>query len=176
VPAGFDAVIAEGMAKGPDQRYATTIELGNAARDAITVPIQRPTPIPPILPATQQASLPPTQRAGNRVTARPRALMAGSLTPAEPAPPPPPPTPTKAGGIDRRTTTTLVAGAIALVAVIAAVIGISAVGKHGPSGSSPTSSSLPTSSQRSYAAQVLPFTGLSNPSGLARRLPSCAQA
>jgi serine/threonine protein kinase len=64
VSAGFDAVIAKGMAKGPDQRYATTIELAHAARDAITVPIQRPTPIPPTLPATEQASLPPTQRAG----------------------------------------------------------------------------------------------------------------
>jgi hypothetical protein len=49
--------------------------------------------------------------------------------------------------------------------VIAAVIGISAVGSHGPSGSSPTSSSLPTSSQRSYAAQVLPFTASATPAG-----------
>jgi serine/threonine protein kinase len=55
VPAGFDAVIAKGMAKGPDQRYATAIELANAARDAITVPIQRPTPGPSTLPATEQA-------------------------------------------------------------------------------------------------------------------------
>ena len=32
------------MAKDPNQRYATTIELANAARDAITDPIARPTP------------------------------------------------------------------------------------------------------------------------------------
>jgi serine/threonine kinase PknH len=39
VPAGFDAVIATGMAKDPDQRYATTVELANAAQEAITTPL-----------------------------------------------------------------------------------------------------------------------------------------
>ncbi len=42
VPAQFDEVIATGMAKGPDQRYATTIELANAAHDAITTPLAPP--------------------------------------------------------------------------------------------------------------------------------------
>jgi serine/threonine protein kinase len=39
VPAQFDTVIAKGMAKDPDNRYVTTVELADAARDAITVPI-----------------------------------------------------------------------------------------------------------------------------------------
>jgi serine/threonine-protein kinase len=38
-PAEFDAVIAKGMAKHPEQRYPTTVELARAARDAITTPI-----------------------------------------------------------------------------------------------------------------------------------------
>src|SRR6201993_2734479 len=42
VPAQFDPVIATGMAKDPDQRYATTVELASAAHDAITTPILRP--------------------------------------------------------------------------------------------------------------------------------------
>src|SRR6201984_2837753 len=41
VPAQMDAVIATGMAKDPDQRYGTTVELANAAHEAITVPIRR---------------------------------------------------------------------------------------------------------------------------------------
>jgi serine/threonine-protein kinase len=39
VPAQVDEVIATGMAKDPKQRYATTIELADAAQDAITAPI-----------------------------------------------------------------------------------------------------------------------------------------
>src|ERR1700736_4567371 len=60
VPAQFDQVIARGMAKDPDQRYATTVELANAARDAITVPIQRPAPSPTADPPTERAPSPVT--------------------------------------------------------------------------------------------------------------------
>src|ERR1700758_1801425 len=67
VPAQFDPVIATGMAKDPDQRYATTVELASAAHDAITTPIPRTaqnlrtspafvtTPAPPT-PATEPAA------------------------------------------------------------------------------------------------------------------------
>jgi Protein kinase domain len=37
LPSQIDQVIATGMAKDPDQRYATTVELADAARKAITV-------------------------------------------------------------------------------------------------------------------------------------------
>jgi serine/threonine protein kinase len=60
VPAQFDQVIATGMAKDPDDRYATTVELAAAARDAITVPIPRPAPKPatPHPPSTEPAPNP----------------------------------------------------------------------------------------------------------------------
>jgi serine/threonine-protein kinase len=42
LPEPLDEVIATGMAKDPDNRYATTVELASAAHDAITTPIPRP--------------------------------------------------------------------------------------------------------------------------------------
>jgi serine/threonine-protein kinase len=78
VPAQFDAVIAKGMAKEPNQRYSTTIELADAARDAITVPVPRPATAPTLLARTEQP--------GNRVIAQPTTAKAESPTPAKPAP------------------------------------------------------------------------------------------
>ncbi len=42
VPPAVDQVIATGMAKDPDNRYATTVELADAAHDAITTPLAAP--------------------------------------------------------------------------------------------------------------------------------------
>jgi serine/threonine protein kinase len=42
MPPQLDEVIATGMAKDPYQRYATTVELSDAARNAITVPTRTP--------------------------------------------------------------------------------------------------------------------------------------
>jgi serine/threonine-protein kinase len=58
LPAQLDEVIATGMAKDPDQRYATTVELATAARDAITVPIRPLTPSPAPEPPTEPAPSP----------------------------------------------------------------------------------------------------------------------
>jgi tRNA A-37 threonylcarbamoyl transferase component Bud32 len=55
VPVEVDEVIATGMAKDPDQRYATTVELAGAAHDAITGPIG----LPARDPATRAAFIPP---------------------------------------------------------------------------------------------------------------------
>ncbi|MFZ0906650.1 MAG: DUF6131 family protein [Mycobacterium sp.] len=60
LPPQLDGVIATGMAKDPDQRYATTVELDNAAHDAITAPLA-----PPSAP-TLLADAPPTTPAPAR--------------------------------------------------------------------------------------------------------------
>jgi serine/threonine-protein kinase len=96
VPEQIDQVIATGMAKDPDNRYATTVELADAARDAITVPIPRPTPTvppeppraasvptaPPPIPAEDQTpspTQPPTEPAA--VTSAPPTIPAPHRTP-----------------------------------------------------------------------------------------------
>ncbi len=97
VPAQVDEVIATGMAKDPNQRYATTIELADAAHDAITTPIPLSaqnqatraafvaTPAAPTIPAadahapaadehlntTQQASTDPTPTETRTPTRKP---------------------------------------------------------------------------------------------------------
>lgn len=65
LPAEFDRVTAKGLAKNPDQRYATTVELAHAARHASTSPIPRSAPI--ALPTNQPVA--PPYRPGSAMPA-----------------------------------------------------------------------------------------------------------
>src|SRR6185312_15507467 len=62
VPRTFDDVISKGMAKNPDDRYRTTIQLADAARSAATTPVPRLPPPPPPTDrfATQRLTGPPS--------------------------------------------------------------------------------------------------------------------
>jgi serine/threonine-protein kinase len=62
IPGKFDAVIANGMAKEPDERFSTTVELAHAARDAITTPIPFPQPQPVPAPDQPTQFKPPAPR------------------------------------------------------------------------------------------------------------------
>lgn len=57
IPKQVDQVIATGMAKDPDNRYATTVELADAAHDAITTPLAPPSE-PTLLDPTRPAPAP----------------------------------------------------------------------------------------------------------------------
>jgi len=156
IPKQVDQVIATGMAKDPEQRYATTVELANAAHDAITTPLA-PLSEPTLLDNTA----PPAPRhAAQQQPADLHLAATRQRTPGwPPVPQPRPP--------DRRTPDTgtppqqpwrrrqrreVKWAIIAAIVVILAAAGIT--GYH--------LSAHPASGQT-----VLPFAGLNHPFGVA---------
>ncbi|PJE20903.1 MAG: serine/threonine protein kinase [Mycobacterium sp.] len=80
VPATLDAVIATGMAKEPNHRYATTVELAAAAHHATTTPISRAdVPAKPIIPSAPNLAIP-----GGPPNAAPARRVINSLPSAPP--------------------------------------------------------------------------------------------
>ncbi len=169
VPAQFDEVIATGMAKEPDQRYATTVELADAAHDAITTPLAAPAPTlfadatrPAPAPAARQQSTEPTQPATHQ-----RPPRRPAVPPPGPADRPPPDTRTPPRQPWWRRRAIVIPAALVTVAVIAAAIVITS--QQGNSTRAQTT--MPTSTahrEPAYGPQVtLPFTGLNNPVGVA---------
>jgi serine/threonine-protein kinase len=160
VPPQFDEVIATGMAKDPDHRYATTVELADAARNAITGPIQRPTANPAQGPPTEQEPTaatattlgddrPPQRLPGLDQLPTNLARPQGSAThegrtPWTVPPTGPPPISGEGSSVprrNRRVNVALLAGGVALVVVIAVAIGVWAIlGHKSPRPSSPAAS------------------------------------
>jgi serine/threonine-protein kinase len=158
LPQDFDAVIARGMAKDPRQRYATTVELANAAHDAITTPIPQPAPSPPPRPPA------PTQAAGTFASAatqqaRSHDVAAQQRPPSiPPAHPPPLPTPRRWW---RRKTVMISAAAVSLAAIVVVTAVII-------TGTQNQNSAPPLPQQTAAPRQtVLAFTGLDEPYGVA---------
>ncbi len=169
IPEGFDEVIPRGMAKNPDQRYATTVELAIAAHDAITTPIPRPGPTAPIDSAPS-----PTRRHDQVPPMRPPAPAArqqfGQPPRAVTHQGPPgwsPDTPTR----HRWWLLAGIPAALLGVVAVAAIVIISQPHQKPPPASSGPQATQATSSPRhdpTYGPQsTLPFTGLASPWGVA---------
>ena len=106
------------MAKDPDQRYATTVELANAAHDAITTPIPRP--VRPTEP-TQPVQHPPpdatiSAHPRSRPIMSPAAHTAPAWHPGYPIQKPP------ASGENRLALASLVASLVGVAALIIVLI------------------------------------------------------
>ncbi len=172
VPPQVDQVIATGMAKDPDQRYSTTVELASAAHDAITTPIPRParaapppptmTPHPPPPTASGPPAAPQPPVTHPTVSAPPPGPTLAATPQQQPAdqpstphlyPSPPRLAALPPGGLvrqNRRRLLGLAAGA-AVVIAIAALVAYLVIGR-----TSPPSPQV-----------VLPFTDLNQPEGVA---------
>jgi serine/threonine protein kinase len=150
VPAEFDAVIAKGMAKEPDNRYATTVELADAARDAITAPISPPKPSSPARPAAEPAPVPtaPPTIAAQHEMAPPDNLRASAPTQhppqempthlPEPAAEQPPPTPPSRMWWQRKAVFISAASIVTVLATVLAVA-LATTGNHPTSQTGQTS-------------------------------------
>lgn len=160
LPPQLDQVIATGMAKDPGQRYASTLDLASAAKDAITTPVPRPIPSPaaPTMAAphvalnTKLQHPPAVGDAGHVDTvwaAAPTQLGSPSAPsrpslPVQPPEGPPPPAGARRRGFSTRGKAAIGLGA---AAVLAAVIVTTAViaGRNGASEHSGVEASTPGS-------------------------------
>jgi serine/threonine-protein kinase len=187
IPAGFDDVIARGMAKNPDDRYASAGELAQAAHDMLTTADQDRADT--ILASTQAARQPDHAQAPSTAkpppnappkTQRPSAKLASSPANAvcpSAKPPSAPATKTRHPAAAAALLQRLGRGKAITLAAIAALVLMAIVGHLGhrssPRSSSPSpvpqAASQPTLTVRNpQTAQVeLPFTGLNGPTGVA---------
>ena len=179
VPAKFDAVIAKGMAKGPDQRYATTVELEDAARNAITTPLTPPSEptllddAAPTTPATEPAAQqqPADLHLASTQQRPPGWAPVPQTRPAD-RPSAQPATPTLQPWWRRQAI--VIPAALSTVAVIAAaaivipvIISQQQQNSNGPPIPLPTSQTQTGEPAPPSGQTVLPFTGLNEPYGVA---------
>jgi serine/threonine-protein kinase len=185
IPAGFDGVIARGMAKNPQTRYATAHDLATAAQRALTTASVKAARSTPTLLDTNTPAPAPAPPVNPPATRPPPGLFDPTRPVPKTAPPdkrlpvlpqqrsePPrgrPPSPRAHPRTRLKWPVTV--GAIIILAVAA----VSTAYLLRPQASAPGNPAAQPAPQPGQTAQpatasgqtVLPFTGLKNPSGVA---------
>jgi hypothetical protein len=147
VSARMDDVIATGMSKNPDQRYATTVELARAARDATTVQLSASSvPVSPSRPDLLAAA--PIHGQDTQLAA---------TAPVLPPPPQPMPAPQRPGWRRPRVVIPAVAAVVLLIGGgIFAAVKVSQ--QHNPTATAPPPNTGPFTG--TYTAAFGPQTNL----------------
>jgi serine/threonine-protein kinase len=164
LPAAMDQVIATGMAKDPQQRYHSTLELAAAAQHALTAaavptpPEDPPATVPGADTVAERATWRPTDTVLDYPDTRPPqpvvdvpldSTMLATTTPHQPVSGTPQ---VRRSLLQRMSLRARIGVGVAVLAVIAAVVGFVTIGHQTP---------------QQPSQVVLPFTGLNHPDGVA---------
>lgn len=148
LPRDFDMVINRGMAKNPDERYRSAMELARACHEVLGSPMSGPVSAPQQMAQTQMASgALMTPGTGYPVQQMQPAPAIPSVVTPVPTPLPPPAAPAW-----WRRKTTLLAAAVVAVLAVAGTAALT-LGHH-------------QTKETNSRQVVMPFTGLREPQGL----------
>src|SRR5882757_4738772 len=177
----MDQVIATGMAKNPDQRYATTRDLAVAARAALTAPIPPSQPAPPAFappPAPTWSAPVPYPNTGP--SAPPAHAATHYQTPAGPPAWSPPAMPNaqqaQAPSPWWHNPAVWILAAVVTVVVIVAAVVVVLVWPDGSSGNRPTTRAEPSQQQLPSASSTRPSVPGTSSSAPTTSAPSSTQS
>lgn len=161
LPAGFDEAVARGMAKSPDDRYQSALELAAAVQSALTQPLSvpevEPRPLPTVESTVVDDAEPVPADDESQTPVDPADELPTQIAPTVPvhAEQPTPPTTTVTRRRSRRAKIALAAGAVVVTICAAGLIGYFATQPDRQSASQPSAGRATPANRQT----VLPIKG-----------------
>ena len=178
IPPQMDQVIATGMAKNPDQRYATTRDLAVAARAALTAPIPPSQPAPPPPPAPSWSAPVPYPNTGPNAPQPYAATQYPAPAAAAPWSQPAMPNAQQAQAPSpwwHNPAVWILAALVTAVVIVVAVV-VVIVWPDGSSGSRPTTRAQPSGQQLPSASSTRPSAPGTSSSAPSTSAPTATQS